>query len=570
MAEIVPAKYQPPLPLEQLILKDGAEGAGDRMELDVLIVGAGPAGLACAIELAKLAKADGGTLNIGVLEKAETLGEHSLSGAVVNPRAFRELFPALKDSDFPFRGPVRKEAVYLLTGEGKWRLPTPPTMHNKRFYVASLCEIVRWLGAKAEELGVNVFTGFPAASLLTAGKQVKGVRTAAAGLDKGGQPGPGYAAPNDLTAKVTALAEGTRGLLAQAWCQWQGVTSANPQIFALGVKELWETKRPLDRVIHTMGWPLPSDAFGGSFMYPLEPNVVALGLVVGLDYRDAALDVHELLQRLKQHPLFRPYLEGGELVEWGAKTIPEGGYYALPNRHSGDGAVILGDSGGFVDVPSLKGIHYAMQSGIYAARVISRALAAGDPSIRRLGEYDRVVNHSYIAHDLYRTRNMRLAFKSGFVPGAIQAALMTLTFGAFPGWKYGMQADAEVARKLTPGDSPGFRRSPGSPGYRPGSADPKLSVSKVDAVFKSGNATRDTIPTHLIIGQDVSAEVARFYAAMCPAGVYEWVDAPVGAQHAAPLLRVNAPNCVDCKATDVLGPRWTPREGGSGPKYKRM
>jgi len=438
----------------------------------------------------------------------------------------------------------------LLTANGQWRLPTPPTMHNKGYYIASLCEIVRWLGAKAEELGVNIFTGFPAASLLTAGKQVKGVRTAASGLDRSGGAGSGYAAPNDLTAKVTALAEGTRGLLAQAWCQWQGVASANPQIFALGVKELWETTQPLGRVIHTMGWPLPSDAFGGSFMYPLEPNLVALGLVVGLDYKDAGLDVHELLQRLKQHRLFRPYLEGGELVEWGAKTIPEGGFYALPNRHSGDGVVILGDSGGFVDVPSLKGIHYAMQSGMYAARVISRALSAGDPSIRRLGEYDQVVNHSYIARDLYRTRNMRLAFKDGFVLGGIQAALMTVTRGIFPGWMYGMHADAEVGRNLTPGGSPGF----------PGSADP-LAISKVDAVFKSGNATRDTIPTHLVVGQDVSAEVARFYSHVCPAGVYEEVDG---------VLRVNAPNCVDCKATDVLGPRWTPREGGSGPTYKRM
>jgi len=573
MAEIVPAKHQPPLPMSQLILKDGSEGAADRMELDVLIVGAGPAGLACAIELAKIAKTDGKTLSIGVLEKSAALGEHSLSGAVVNPRAFRDLFPELKDSDFPFRGPVTKEAVYLLTADGRWRLPTPPTMHNKRYYVASLCEIVRWLGAKAEELGVNVFTGLPAASLLTEWSRVVGVRTAASGLDRDGKPGSGYAAPNDLTAKVTALAEGTRGLLGQAWCQWQGVTSDNPQIFALGVKELWETKRTLDGVIHTMGWPLPSDAFGGSFMYPLEPNLVALGLVVGLDYKDANLDVHGLLQQLKQHPLFRPYLEGGELVEWGAKTIPEGGYWALPHRRSGDGVVILGDAAGFVDVPSLKGIHYAMQSGMYAARTIYRALTAGDPSIRQLCEYDRLVNHSYIAKDLYRTRNMRLAFKDGFFLGGIQAALMTVTRGIFPGWMYGMHADAEVARKLTPG-TPGFRpragpegAARGSPLGRPGSAG---AISKVDAVFKSGNATRDTIPTHLIIGKDVSAEVARFYAAMCPAGVYEWVEAPVGAQHAAPLLRINAPNCVDCKATDVLGPRWTPREGGSGPKYKRM
>src|SRR4051812_6829257 len=349
MDRIVPAQYQPPLPVDKIILQDGAPGAGDRMDLDVVIVGAGPAGLACAIELAKLAKADGTELNIGVLEKAEALGEHSLSGAVVNPRAFRELFPDLKDGDFPFRSPVSREAVYLLTAGGKWRLPTPPPMRNHGNYIASLCEIVRWLGGKAEALGVNLFTGFPAAQLLVRGDAVAGVRTAAAGLDRDGNLAAGGTAPNDLAAKVTALAEGTRGLLSQAWCQWQKVPSDNPQIFALGVKELWETKQPLDRIIHTLGWPLPKDAFGGSFVYPLEPNLVALGLVVGLDYRDAALDVHVLVQRLKQHPLLRTLLAGGEMVEWGAKTIPEGGFYSLPERRSGNGVVLLGDAAGFVD-----------------------------------------------------------------------------------------------------------------------------------------------------------------------------------------------------------------------------
>src|SRR5947209_4938560 len=393
---IRPATYQPPLPLDRLLLPVGAPGAGDRMELDVLIVGAGPAGLACAIELARLAQSERTDLNIGVLEKAETLGEHSLSGAVVNPRAFRELFPDLKDADFPFRGPVEKERVALLTSRRAVTLPTPPTMHNAGNYVASLCEIVRWLGERATALGVNVFTGFPAASLLVGEGRVAGVRTAATGLDRGGRPLANYMAPNDLLAKVTALAEGTRGSLSQAWLERQGVTCENPQIFALGVKEIWETRRSLDTIVHTLGWPVPTDAFGGSFMYPLEPNLVALGLVVGLDYRDAALDVHALLQRMKLHPLFRQYLEGGEMVEWGAKTIPEGGYYAVPARRSGDGVVVLGDSAGFVDVPSLKGIHYAMQSGMLAARAIHAGLKAGDASAGRLAEYDRLVNASFI------------------------------------------------------------------------------------------------------------------------------------------------------------------------------
>src|SRR5436190_15876355 len=547
---ILPASYQPRLPLDRLLLPAGAPGAGDRMELDVVIVGAGPAGLACAIALAQLARRDGTELNVGVLEKADALGEHSLSGAVVNPRAFRELFPDLKDADFPFRAPVTKEAVHLLTARRAPRIPTPPTMHNAGNYIASLCEIVRWLGEQAEALGVNLFTGFPAASLLTEGTRVAGVRTAETGLDREGRPLATHQPANDLVARVTVLAEGTRGMLAQAYLEWQQVAGENPQIFALGVKEIWETKQPLDTIVHTLGWPLPHDAFGGSFMYPLEPRLVALGLVVGLDYHDATLDVHALLQQMKLHPLFRRVLEGGEMVEWGAKTIPEGGYYSVPARRSGDGVVILGDSAGFVDVPSLKGIHYAMQSGTLAARAIHAGLKTGDASAARLAEYDRLVNASFILKDLRRTRNMRLAFKDGFYVGGAKAAIMTVTGGRFPGGKIAMERDAETPRWLTPG-------------LRPGSVTPdgKLTFSKVDGVFKSGNATRDTIPIHLVVGKDVPAAVAEFYARMCPAGVYEVAQG---------ALRVNAPNCVDCKATDVLGPRWTPREGGSGPKYKRM
>jgi electron-transferring-flavoprotein dehydrogenase len=353
--------------------------------------------------------------------------------------------------------------------------------------------------------------------------------------------------PADIVARVTALAEGTRGMLSQAYREWQGIGSENPQIFALGVKELWELKRPLDRVIHTMGWPLPNDAFGGSFMYPLEPTVAALGLVVGLDYPYIELDVHDLLQRLKLHPLFRPYLEGGEMVEWGAKTIPEGGYYALPERLSGDGVVILGDSAGLVDVPSLKGIHYAMQSGIYAAEAIFAALKADDTSGSALGAYDRTLRASYVRDDLFRTRNMRLAFKDGFYRGGAKAALMSLTGGRLFGGRIAMGHDAAAPRGPGAGE--------------PLVPDNTLTFSKVDAVFKSGNATRDTIPTHLVIGPEVPPELATFYARMCPASVYETADGQ---------LVVNAPNCVDCKATDVVGPRWTPREGGAGPQYKRM
>ena len=522
--------------------------------MDVVFVGGGPAGLAGAIELARLVKKDNeaggslGDIQIAVLEKAPGLGEHCLSGAVVNPIAFRSLFPELTDSDFPFRAPVAKERVYFMIGDRAQRIPTPPTMQNHGHYIASISEMVRWLGGKAEELGVNIFTGFPAASLVMDGAKVVGVRTTPTGLGRDGNPGSGYSPPTDISARVTVLSEGTRGSLAQAYMQSDGIGSENPQIYALGVKEIWETKKPLDALVHTLGWPLPKDAFGGSFMYPLTPNLVALGIVVGLDYHQATLDVHELLQRLKTAPLFRGYLEGGEMTEWGAKTIPEGGYYALPERRYGDGVLIVGDAAGFVEVASLKGVHYAMQSGILAARTIFKALQKGDTSPAALSEYDGLVNASFIRNDLYERRNMRLAFqKGGLYVGGIKATLMTLTHGALPGRKIDSEPDAQAPREVAP-------ETPFVP-------DGKLTFSKLDANFKSGNATRDDIPSHLVVGKDLSPEVATLYQHMCPAGVYE---------RDGDRLVVSPANCIDCKATDVIGPRWTPREGESGPRYRLM
>jgi electron-transferring-flavoprotein dehydrogenase len=336
-------------------------------------------------------------------------------------------------------------------------------------------------------------------------------------------------------------------MLSQAYMEWQEITSRNPQIFALGVKEVWETNTPLDRVIHTLGWPLPTDAFGGSFMYPLAPNLVALGLVVGLDYRDSTLDVHQLLQRMKTHPLFRGYLEGGKMVEWGAKTIPEGGYHSIPNRRFGDGLLLAGDAAGLVEVASLKGIHYAMQSGILAARTIFRALKQDDFTSETLQSYDQALDDSYVMEELYRTRNVRLAFKKGFYLGGATAALMTLTGGRVPGAAIEVAADATEPKRVMPA--------------APFTPDGKLTFSKVDAVFRSGNQTRDDIPSHLIIGQDIPPDVAEMYEHLCPAAVYE---------RQGDRLVVNAPNCIDCKATDVLGPRWTPREGGSGARYKQL
>lgn len=550
--KVIPSAHQAPLPLDRLILTDPPDA--EAVPMDVLFVGGGPAGLAGAIALARLVKADNeaggdlGDVQIGVLEKAGALGEHSLSGAVVNPVAMRSLFPELKDKDFPFRAPVAGERVYFMTEQRAVRIPTPPTMQNHGYYIASICEIVRWLGEKAEGLGVNIFTGFPAASLLTEGQRVTGVRTTPSGLARTGEQGSGYTPPTDITAQITVLAEGTRGTLSQAYLEWQKITSDNPQIFALGVKEIWETLKPLDAVVHTLGWPLPKDCFGGSFMYPLTRNLVALGLVVGLDYKRTGDDVHEMLQRLKQQPMFREILESGEMVEWGAKTIPEGGYYALPKRRHGDGLMIVGDSAGFVEVASLKGIHYAMQSGMFAARTAFDALKRKDTSAGALKEYDSMVNGSFIVDDLRKRRNMRLVFqKNSFYVAGLKAGLMTVTGGALPGAKIASHTDAEVSREVKPPE--------------PFVPDGKLTFSKLDAVFKSGNATRDDIPSHLVLGPDITPEVADLYIHMCPAGVYE---------RDGDRLVVSPANCVDCKATDVIGPRWTPREGGSGPKYRQM
>jgi electron-transferring-flavoprotein dehydrogenase len=549
---VLPSRHQAPLPLEQLVLTEPPDA--EAVPMDVLFVGGGPAGLAGAIALAKLIKADNeaggplGDVQIGILEKAGALGEHSLSGAVVNPIAMRSLFPELEDKDFPFRAPVTGERVHFLTKTRAIRIPTPPTMQNHGLYIASLCEIVRWLGEKAESLGVNIFTGFPAASLLTEGSRVTGVRTTPTGLARSGDPGSSFSPPTDITAQITVLAEGTRGTLSQAYLEWQKIGSDNPQIFALGVKEIWETLKPLDSIVHTLGWPLPRDVFGGSFMYPLSRNLIAIGLVAGLDYKRTTDDVHEMLQRMKLHPFFRDLLESGEMVEWGAKTIPEGGYYALPKRRHGDGLMIVGDSAGYVEVASLKGIHYAMQSGMFAARAAFDALKRKDTSAASLKEYDAMVDGSFITKDLYRRRNMRLAFQeSNFYVAGMKASLMTVSRGALPGGMIHSHKDADVPRLDVPAE--------------PFVPDGKLTLSKLDAVFKSGNATRDDIPSHLIIGPDVTPAVAELYAHMCPAGVYE---------RDGERLVVSPANCIDCKATDVLGPRWTPREGGSGPKYRLM
>jgi len=538
--EFVPMDKQPDLNKKHSFILENPTLSEETVPMDVLFVGAGPAGLAGAIKLAQLVKDDEKLkdIEIGVLEKAESLGGHTLSGAVINPVAFKELFPDLKESDFPFKEKVKGEAVYMLTPKGKLRLPTPPTMKNHGNYSSSLCEVVRWMGEKAEDIGVNVFSSFPADSLLIKDGAVIGTRTTPTGLNRDGSPGSQHVEGTDVTAKVTVLTEGTRGPLAQSYLKWAKLESNSPQIYALGVKEVWKIKKPLDKVIHTLGFPL-GDTFGGSWIYPMGDNMISLGLVAGLDYKKADLDVHYELQKLKEHPLFKELLEGGELLEWGAKTIPEGGYHSLPKKLSGHGILLAGDCAGFVNVPALKGIHYAMTGGIKAAEAIYKNLKEDAP----LSLYDKSIQESVIYKDLKKVRSFRQAFKGGFWLGTIKAALLTLTGGAFPSVKPHTKEDSEEPKVFE------FN------------TQENIGLKKVDAVFQSANKTRDDIPPHLNAGDEISEEMAKFYEHLCPAGVYEVVDGK---------LKINAPNCVDCKATDVLGPRWQPREGGAGPSYTLM
>ncbi len=548
--KFVPKNYQVDFPFEQHLVHNPKLGE-DAVPLDVLFVGAGPAGLCGAIKLAQMIKADPNRedIEIGVLEKAESLGGHSLSGAVINPKALHELFPHLSADDFPFHQKVEKESVLFMTEKFSIPVPTPPTMNNHGNYTASLSEVVRWLGEKAEDLGIHVLTSFAADKLLVNDKdQVMGVRTTAMGLMKDGSEGSDFTPPTDITAKVTVLTEGTRGHLSQTYNSWKKIHSKIPQIYALGVKEVWKVKKPLDKIIHTLGYPLPSNVFGGTWMYPLGPDKISIGLVVGLDAKNPDVDAHALLQKLKKHPLFKKHLEGGSLLEWGAKTIPEGGLLAFPEHLSGDGILFAGDCVGMVNVPALKGIHYAMKSGILAAECLFDTLAQTEevPTHQQLQTYDTKVKNSYIYSDLKEVQYMRHAFqKGGLYLGGLKAALMTATKGAFPklSLKSMNHEDADAKR---------------STHFEP---IEQLKLSKVDAVYQSGNKTRDDIPTHLVLGKDIPEDVAKFYAAICPAGVYEVQDGK---------LIVNAPNCVDCKATDVIGPRWTPREGGSGPQYRIM
>jgi electron-transferring-flavoprotein dehydrogenase len=442
--------------------------------------------------------------------------------------------------------------VYFLTESRAVRVPTPPTMRNHGNVVVSLSELGRWMAEKAEAGGAMLLPETDAQQLLVdADGAVVGVRTGDKGRGRGGEELGRFEPGSEVRARATILCEGTAGHLTGAALSHFGLEGSSPQVWALGVKEVWRVPRPLRRVIHTMGWPLRAAAryreFGGSFIYPMGDELVSLGLVVGLDYRDVELSVHDLVQELKTHPLVRGLLEGGERVAWGAKTIPEGGFVALPRAFHAPGLLLCGDGVGLVNVPALKGIHYAVESGRLAAEA-----AAGE-----LASYDRALRESFVWSELRAVRNMRQAFAGGFWRGSVSAGLATVTGGRVPSADRPTERDAD--QELIRTDRAGSYPAP----------DGELTFDKLSSVYLSGNRTRDDQPSHIRVQTEVPPELAEMWARMCPAQVYEVAAAEGGAAAGDGDVKVvvTPSNCVQCGAITAKGGRLTPPEGGSGPEY---
>jgi electron-transferring-flavoprotein dehydrogenase len=559
-----PADFPPPFSPSEVVVAP-TDPTSERIEVGVLIVGAGPAGLACAIRLGQLLEQSPetaerlGEVPVAVVEKGKAPGSHLLSGACVNPRALRRLFrDRLTMADVPSYGEVHGEAVYLLTRGTSTRIPPPPTMRNHGNWIVSVSQLGRFLAEKAEAAGAAVLPETDAQKLLVADGRVHGVRTGDKGLGRDGTPLGAYEPGSDIAARVTVLAEGTQGHLTGAAISHFGLEGAQPQIWALGVKEVWKVSRPLRHIVHTMGWPLRKRAkygeFGGSFVYPMGEEMVSLGFVAGLEYTDVDFSVHDVLQELKTHRLLRRILRDGERVAWGAKTITEGGYHALPRRFHAPGLLLAGESAGLVNVPTLKGIHYAIESGIMAAEAAFRSLQRGESPARvgAFDSYDEELRGSYVVRDLHAVRNMRQAFDKGFFVGGGLASAMTVTKGKLPPFELSTEPNAERALIRT-----GRAKRYPAP-------DGKLTFDKLSSVFLSGNRTRDDQPNHIRIRRSVPRDLAEMWVAMCPAHVYEVGEAD---GDGTVQVEVNPSNCVQCGAISAKGGRLTPPEGGSGPEY---
>ena len=561
---VKPADYPPPFTSSEAIATP-TDPADERIEVGICIVGAGPAGLACAIRLGQLMEEDPATAErlgevpVAVVDKGKGAGSHLLSGAVVNPRALRTLFRDRPELDaIPSYGEIPGEGVYLLTQGSAIRIPPPPTMRNHGNLIVSVAELGRWLAERAEENGAMLLTETSAQQLLVDHGTVRGIRTGDKGRGRNGEELPNFEPGSDIVARVTVLAEGTAGHLTGAAVDRFGLTGTHPQVWALGVKEVWRVPTPLRQIVHTMGWPLRKRAkygeFGGSFIYPMGDELVSLGFVAGLEYRDVEFSVHDVLQEFKTHKLVRKILDGGERIAWGAKTITEGGYHALPTRFHAPGLLLAGESAGLVNVPTLKGIHYAVESGRLAAEAAWRALRRGENPARigALDSYDEELRASYVVRDLREVRNMRQVFDKGFFLGGAYASAMTVTKGRFPPKEFPIEPNG--AHELIRTDRAKAYPAP----------DGKLTFDKLSSVFLSGNKTRDDQPNHIRIQREVPLRVAELWVRMCPASVYELGESD---GQGTVTVQVNASNCVQCGAITAKGGRLTPPEGGSGPEY---
>jgi electron-transferring-flavoprotein dehydrogenase len=534
------------------------------MEFDVLVVGGGPAGLACAIRLKQVSP----DANVCLIEKGSEIGAHILSGAVVEPRALDELIPDWRDDPPALVTAVTQDRFMLLTEKRAFRLPTPPQMHNEGNYVVSLGNVCRWLGAKAEALGVEIYPGFAASETIIEDGQVQGVVAGVMGIAKDGERGSNYQPGMELRATYTVFAEGCRGSLTKKLFDTFGLREGvAPQTFGLGMKELWEVPKARHTpglVWHSTGWPLPADTYGGSWLYMLGENLVSIGFVVGLDYPNPWLSPFEEFQRFKHHPAVAPFLEGGKRVAYGARALNEGGFQAIPKLVF-PGGMIAGDAAGFLNVPKIKGTHTAMKSGMVAAEAIAGALAGDRPAV--LEAYPEALKASWVWSELRGVRNIRPGFeKFGFWGGMINAALDTYVLRGKAPWTMTHHEDHAVLKKAAEATRIDYPKPDGV-----------LSFDRLSSVYLSNTNHEEDQPAHLVlrdpprwkgVNWDQFASPESRY---CPAGVYEAVGAAAGNGEGEMRLVINAQNCVHCKTCDIKDPTqnidWKTPEGGGGPNY---
>ncbi len=541
----------------------------ESMEFDVVIVGAGPSGLAAAIRLRQLAEEAGREISVCVLEKGSEAGAHILSGAVMEPRALAELFPDWQERGAPLNTPVVQDKFQLLTKTGAITLPTPPQMNNHGNYIVSLGNVCRWLAEQAEGMGVAAFPGFAAAEVLYRDDgSVKGVATGDMGIGKDGEQTANYQRGYELHAHQTIFAEGCRGSLTNTLFETFGLRDGvDPQTYGIGIKELWEIdpeKHQPGRVVHTIGWPLDTSTYGGSFLYHLEDNQVAVGFVIGLDYTNPHLSPFEEFQRFKTHPAVRPTFEGGRRIAYGARAINEGGFQSVP-KLTFPGGVLVGCAAGFLNVPKIKGSHTAMKSGMLAAEAVFAALGEED-GLAEATAYETELKASWVWDELRRVRNIRPSFRWGLWGGLIYSAIDTYLFRGRAPWTFRQHSDHDRLRKAA--DAPKIEYP---------KPDNEVSFDRLSSVFISNTNHEEDQPAHLKLADPekaISVNLALYDAPeqrYCPAGVYEIVREDDGSN---PRLQINAQNCVHCKTCDIKDPsqniNWVVPEGGGGPNYPNM